>query len=334
MVDTPPQSPTRYPSRRSLREQRERQERQAPIRTAPAAEPGSETASQVTPAAPATTASLSTPVQRTEHVAIKTASVQVPTRAHVPHVTVEPECAEAPRRNVLARAAAGGSVCALVLALSLPVTENAVYSETGAAAQQRLFSTAEVPPDALPDSFSDIVAVETIDTSPTSFTFRPEAPVNYPFSVKVMLTDTFGYRTAPVEQFHDAQDFAAAAGTQIQAIADGKVLEAGFATDGCGFGLKLEHEIDGKELTSRYCHMQMGSHTLKEGDSVKMGDPVGRVGNTGMSFGAHLHLALVLDKTPIDPMPFLAKYNRMDRSDISDSSSATDQSSRTNPGVN
>lgn len=165
----------------------------------------------------------------------------------------------------------------------------------------------------IPDSLSDISAVETDDSLPTAFVFRAEALVNYPFTQTVLLTDPFGYRTAPVEQFHDAQDFAAAAGTPIQAIADGEVLEAGFATDGCGFGLKVEHDIDGKEVTSRYCHMQMGSHTLEVGDSVKMGDDVGRVGNTGMSFGPHLHLALVVDDEPTDPMPFLAKYSRVDR---------------------
>jgi murein DD-endopeptidase MepM/ murein hydrolase activator NlpD len=134
-----------------------------------------------------------------------------------------------------------------------------------------------------------------------------------PFAEKVLLTDPFGYRTAPVEQFHDAQDFAAAAGTPVLAIADGTVLETGFASDGCGFGVKLTHRIDGKKVTSRYCHMQMGSNTLATGDTVKMGSTVGRVGSTGLAFGPHLHFALVVDDVPTDPMPFLAKYSRIDR---------------------
>ncbi|WP_244303348.1 M23 family metallopeptidase [Leucobacter coleopterorum] len=265
----------------------------------------------------ATTALLTTPARRAEHVATHTSSVRVPARTHVPLVAIETEATDSKRRHPFIKVAAGSSACALLLALSIPLTENVAYTEPAVAAQQRLFSTAEAP-EALADSLSNIDAVETLDSSPTSFTFRPEALVNYPFVQTVMLTDPFGYRTAPVEQFHDAQDFAATAGTPIQAIADGEVLEAGFADDGCGFGLKLEHSIDNKTLTSRYCHMQMGSHTLKVGDDVKMGDPVGRVGNTGMSFGPHLHLALVLDKKPIDPMPFLAKYSRMDRPHTND----------------
>jgi murein DD-endopeptidase MepM/ murein hydrolase activator NlpD len=250
-----------------------------------------------------------------EHVARHTGSVRVPAIRHVPHVAIKTcdGAEEETKRNPLIRATAGASICALLLALSLPITENARYAAADAASQQRLFSSEVMPPDASEDSFSEVSAIETIDSSPTSYTFRPEALVNYPFAQPVMLTDPFGYRTAPVEQFHDAQDFAAAAGTPIQAIADGEALEAGFADDGCGFGLKLEHNIDGKTLTSRYCHMQMGSHSFKVGDEVKMGESVGRVGNTGMSFGPHLHLALVLDKKPIDPIPFLSKYNRVDR---------------------
>src|SRR5699024_2326526 len=114
-----------------------------------------------------------------------------------------------------------------------------------------------------PASLADITAVASEDLSPTSYTFQPKALVNYPFASPVLLTDPFGYRTAPVEQFHDAQDFAAAAGTPIQAIADGVVVEAGFASDGCGFGLKLEHKIEGQTTTSRYCHMTDGSHSYK-----------------------------------------------------------------------
>lgn len=277
MVAASPPKTGNYPTRKHLREQRERREKLTPPPN--------------------------------------TSSIYLPSRRHVPHVTVEAVSNEVRPQSPLMRIVSAASVCALVLAFSLPLIEGSTYNTPTSAARQPLFTTTELSAEGLPDSFSEISALETVDTSPTSFTFRPQALVNYPFKEKVILTDPFGYRTAPVEQFHDAQDFAAAAGTPIQAIADGTVLEAGFANDGCGFGLKLEHKIDDKTVTSRYCHMQNDSHTLKVDDAVKMGDQVGRVGNTGMSFGPHLHLALVLDKAPIDPMPFIAKYNRVDRTD-------------------
>ncbi len=154
-----------------------------------------------------------------------------------------------------------------------------------------------------------IEAGEGLDT----FVNYRDAAVQYPFAEAVPLSDPFGERSWPVAGLHDAQDFAAADGTQVQAIADGTVLEAGFASDGCGFGLKLEHEIDDQLVTSRYCHMQVNSHTFQVGDAVAVGDPVGNVGNTGLSFGSHLHFALTIDGEAVDPMPFLAKYNRLTR---------------------
>ena len=132
-----------------------------------------------------------------------------------------------------------------------------------------------------------------------------DTKLRYPFDQTMPLTDGFGYRTAPVAQFHDAQDIAAANGTPIRIIGDGVVVEAGWASDGCGFSLKVQHLVDGQDLTSRYCHMEGESHAYQVGDRVRIGDEAGRVGNTGMSFGAHLHLALRLNGEPIDPLPFI-----------------------------
>lgn len=209
-------------------------------------------------------------------------------------------------RQKIAATAAALSVGGLGLVAVLPIASQA-DSFDAAATQQQLFS--EVSTADLPHSFSEVVGLASEEVTAASYEFNPRVLVNYPFAAAVMLTDGFGYRTAPVEQFHDAQDFAAASGTPIQAIADGVALEAGFSPDGCGFGLKLEHEIEGQTVTSRYCHMVDGSHSISVGDEIKMGDPVGQVGSTGMSFGAHLHLAVRVDDQPVDPMPFLAKYN-------------------------
>lgn len=43
-------------------------------------------------------------------------------------------------------------------------------------------------------------------------------------------------------------------------------------------------------LYYRYCHMLYGSITLNVGDSVNLNTVIGRMGNTGNSFGTHLHL--------------------------------------------
>ncbi len=51
--------------------------------------------------------------------------------------------------------------------------------------------------------------------------------------------------------------------------------------------------------------MEGEPHAYQVGDRVRSGDEAGRVGNTGLSFGAHLHLALRLNGEPIDPLPFI-----------------------------
>ena len=140
-----------------------------------------------------------------------------------------------------------------------------------------------------------LVEPETLDNTKLRMPFDHDWP----------LTDGFGYRVVPVEQFHDAQDFAAPSGTPILAIGSGVVIEAGWDSDGCGFGLKLQHKVDGNVLTSRYCHLLSGSHAYSVGDRVELGEEIGQVGNTGLSFGPHLHLALRLDGVQIDPIPYI-----------------------------
>lgn len=227
-----------------------------------------------------------------------------------------PDPVRRPRRTRRQRTAGAlALLCAtgLVVASAAPFFNALVVPAEGtpgpASAQQMLFS--EVSLEDAPVSIDEIELVATDENTNVSYTFNPDALVNYPFRTPVMLTDPFGYRLYPVQQFHDAQDFAADSGTPIYAIADGEVLEAGYADDGCGFALKLEHQIDGHEVTSRYCHMVSDSHDLQVGDSVRMGDPAGQVGATGLAFGAHLHLAIRVDDEPADPMVFLPKYNRM-----------------------
>ena len=340
MPDSSPSAPQALPSRRALREAAARAaaELQAPERQAAEPQLTEPQASAQQPEAQQPEAqqpeaqqaetmprSAAAPAPEPAPIALPPAPaftegpitggyVRVPLPEREPAATTKAERprerAPRPLRRRVAAAAAAASVGGLVLSAAVPLTQSAEET-VAAASQQRLFS--EVSTDDIPASLAEISAVDVDEAIAGTYAYRARALVNYPFQQSVLLTDPFGYRTAPVEQFHDAQDFGAAAGTPIYAIADGTVLEAGFASDGCGFGLKLEHEIDGKEVTSRYCHMQDASHSYSVGDTLAMGDPVGRVGATGMAFGAHLHFALRVNDEPTDPMPFLAKYSRMDR---------------------
>ncbi len=212
---------------------------------------------------------------------------------------------------------ASAVACIALLALSTTLPAISITNPGGtpaSAAEQHLLSADAIGNAGVLDAIGttevglDLAGLKELSTEAglvDPATLEP-TELGLPFDADWPLTDGFAYRTAPVEQFHDAQDFAAADGTPVKSIGSGVVVEAGYATDGCGFSLKVQHLVaNGSTLTSRYCHMQSDSHSYAIGDEITRGDEVGRVGNTGLSFGSHLHLALKLNGTPIDPLPYL-----------------------------
>ena len=118
--------------------------------------------------------------------------------------------------------------------------------------------------------------------------------------VKGKITSKFGNRINPItkeNQFHNGVDIAAPEGTAIIAPFDGKV-EKSFYDDIGGYSLIIAHNNGYK---TGYAHLKEKS-TLNVGETVKQGQTIAKVGNTGRSTGAHLHFTLT-DKTgqKIDP---------------------------------
>ncbi|MCD5360713.1 M23 family metallopeptidase [Chromobacterium aquaticum] len=105
-------------------------------------------------------------------------------------------------------------------------------------------------------------------------------------------------RKHPVTGKHEAhrgQDWAAPAGTDIPAAEAGKVVFKG-NMNGYGNTVILEHNLNGKVVQTLYAHMQKPS-PLKVGDTVKKGQSVGPVGNTGnRSKGNHVHFEILEDR--------------------------------------
>lgn len=82
---------------------------------------------------------------------------------------------------------------------------------------------------------------------------------------------------------HLGIDIAGPIGTPILAASDGRVIEAGPAS-GFGLWVRIEH-ADG--TITVYGHMD--SFNVREGQVVKAGEQIARMGNRGFSTGSHLH---------------------------------------------
>lgn len=121
-----------------------------------------------------------------------------------------------------------------------------------------------------------------------------------------VITDTYGTR----EGRHYGIDIAAAEGTPIFSIADGKVHRS-FYSDSYGNVIFIEHD---NGLETVYAHLQ--ERWVKAGDIVREGDQIGTVGNTGKSTGSHLHFEVhvgqwnIEKSNSIDPLLILIDRNK------------------------
>lgn len=118
------------------------------------------------------------------------------------------------------------------------------------------------------------------------------------------ISSPFGYRSDPMnsmEKKHEGIDIAAQYGDDIRASANGKVTFSG--TNGnYGKCVIINH---GNGITTLYGHAS--SLLVKEGQTVKKGDVIAKVGSTGKSTGPHLHFEVRVNGTPDDPLKYLDK---------------------------
>lgn len=75
----------------------------------------------------------------------------------------------------------------------------------------------------------------------------------------------------------------------IYPIATGVVFRK-YYDDAGALVLKIRHNVGGKYIYSTYAHLS--SWSVNEGQTVNRNTMIGRMGNTGNSFGAHLHLEI------------------------------------------
>lgn len=126
-------------------------------------------------------------------------------------------------------------------------------------------------------------------------------PAIQPVSVQQLtrMSSPFGYRRDPFTKsgkMHTGLDFVGRYGTPIHATGDGLVVVAGGSSGGYGRQVVIDHGFGYK---TRYAHMS--SISVVEGERVKRGQEVGKMGSTGRSTGTHLHYEVLVKNRPVNP---------------------------------
>lgn len=118
-------------------------------------------------------------------------------------------------------------------------------------------------------------------------------------TVNRLITSYFGYRIHPIwriRMFHSGIDISGNYGDNIYAVNDGRVIYSGWQS-GYGKVIIIDH---GNNMSTLYAHCS--SLLVKEGDTVKKGEIIGKIGSTGWSTGPHLHFEIRKNGTPINPL--------------------------------
>jgi murein DD-endopeptidase MepM/ murein hydrolase activator NlpD len=119
--------------------------------------------------------------------------------------------------------------------------------------------------------------------------------------VEGRVTSDFGWRLSPFEgkrHMHGGIDIAAEIGDIVSAPADGIVTFVG-NFESLGQTIVISH---GNGVISRYGHLS--KFMIRKGTTVKRGQSIAQVGNSGRSTGPHLHYEIWIRNNPVNPADF------------------------------
>ncbi len=115
-------------------------------------------------------------------------------------------------------------------------------------------------------------------------------------------------RMHPIEKqykMHNGVDLSAPKGTPVYATADGIVLKLFYNNSAIGYAIKIKHSYN---YSSLYGHL-ISQPYFKEADTIKRGQIIGYVGNTGLSTAPHLHYCVYYKQKPINPIRYIRLIN-------------------------
>ncbi len=124
-------------------------------------------------------------------------------------------------------------------------------------------------------------------------------PIALAWPAQGTVTDGFGPRWG---RMHLGIDVGILASLDVRAAAAGTVTAAGYLTGYEGYGNVVTVDV-GRGYTMLYAHLAVS--TVRPGDWLDAGEPLGIAGCTGSCTGTHLHFELRRAGVPINPWPFL-----------------------------
>ncbi|MEA3316956.1 MAG: M23 family metallopeptidase, partial [Bacteroidota bacterium] len=116
------------------------------------------------------------------------------------------------------------------------------------------------------------------------------------------ISDYFGYRNDPFtgkRRKHNGMDFAGPLGCPIYSTGDGTVVEARYTFHGYGKKVVINH---GFGFITIYAHLN--KIVVENGDKVKRGQLIGKMGSSGRSTGSHLHYEIRKHNVPVNPINY------------------------------
>ena len=136
-----------------------------------------------------------------------------------------------------------------------------------------------------------IILVGTAERPKTAATGTFIMPIEH-----YVVTSEWGGRWG---RMHEGMDFGASTGTPIYAADGGKVIKANFWS-GHGLCVEIDH---GNGVVTRYSHCSAVHVSI--GDLVYQGQHIADVGNTGHSFGSHLHFEVRINDVSQNPRNYV-----------------------------
>ncbi|WP_205324234.1 M23 family metallopeptidase [Glycomyces sp. YM15] len=206
---------------------------------------------------------------------------------------------------VVGSAVAGASIVAMATGAGFssgeeqPGTSRAVADIAALAAEARAPQAGAESVSSADPPLGTAAAEEVATAARTSPVTGQDAQVKWtPMLDQITITSLFGQRWG---RNHNGVDFDAETGDPVYAAYPGTVTHAGWET---GFGnLVIIDHGDGVE--TYYAHNS--EILVSEGDWVDAGSRIANAGNTGRSFGSHVHFEVHVNGEPVEPLRYLSE---------------------------